>query len=195
MKRLVFKAVAVALVACSAAFATTLVALDVPGLTLASDTVVRGTVVSVEPHWSGDHARIFTDAEIRVTEVLKGSPSLTTLTAMQPGGEIGEVGQRIHGVATFKPGEDVILFLERRGPRFTVTGMTQGKFHIEPGTLVAHTSPDRDLALIDPNTHAATARPQVSMPLAELKALILANVPKLPAESTTPPKIPAKVSP
>ncbi len=195
MKRLVFTAVAMGLMAASAALATTLVALDVPGLTLASDTVVRGTVVSVEPHWSGDKARIFTDAEIKVTEVLKGSTSLTSLTAMQPGGEIGDVGQRIHGVATFAAGEDVILFLEKRGPRFTVTGMTQGKFRIEPGTLIARTSPDHDLALIDPGTHEATSRPPLSMPLAELKAQILANVPKLPPEAPANPKIPVMVTP
>ena len=56
MKRIVL--LAAALVA-GAASATTLIALDVTGLTETSDLVVRGSVVSVAAHWSGDNARIF----------------------------------------------------------------------------------------------------------------------------------------
>jgi len=188
--------VSVALVA-SAVGATTLLALDVAGLTTHSDLVVRGTIVSVAPHWSGDNSRIYTDAEVQVSEVWKG-PSTAALIAMQPGGEIGEVGQRIHGVATFTPGEEVVLFLERRGPRYTVTGMAQGKFRIEPGegkVIIAHTSPDADLAVLDPVTHAVVAKSPVSLPLEELKAQVKAALPKAPVEPTTP-KLPAtKVAP
>ncbi|MCA3013590.1 MAG: hypothetical protein INH41_14500, partial [Myxococcaceae bacterium] len=35
-----------------------------------------------------------------------------TVLVKQPGGVIGDVGQRVSGVATFAPGEEVVLFLE-----------------------------------------------------------------------------------
>ncbi len=186
MKRLVL---VIAAIVATAAGATTLLPLDVSRLTTHSDLIVRGTIVSVAPHWSGDHARIFTDAEVHVTEVWKG-PSSTAITAYQPGGEIGEVGQRVHGVATFAAGEDVVLFLEKRGPRYTVTGMAQGKFRIEPNNI-AHTSPDADLAVIDPITREVVSKPPVSMPLEQLKAQVIAALPKAP--DTTTPKIPVVI--
>jgi hypothetical protein len=174
---------AVALVA-GAATATTMVALDLTALTSASDAVVRGRIVSVAAHWSGDHARIFTDADLEVADVWKGSSTLKTLTATQPGGEIGEVGQRIHGVATFTVGEDVVVFLERRGPRYTITGMAQGKFRIEGST--AQTSDAADLSLLDPVTHQPVSRPALSLPVDELKKQVLAAVLKAPVEPTNP---------
>ncbi len=188
------KRLTLALFALAATFAsaTTMLALDVTGLTWASDAVVRGTIVSVEPHWSGDNARIFTDAEVQVTEVWKGASTIKTLTAMQPGGEIGDVGQRIHGVATFTPGEDVVLFLEKRGPRYTVTGMTQGKFRIEAG--VASTAPDTELSLLDPATHQPVSRPPLSMPLDTLKAQVKAAILQAPVEPNNP-KSPGTVKP
>lgn len=184
MKRL---SLALTVLAATLASATTMLALDVTGLTYASDAVVRGTIVSVEPHWSGDNARIFTDAEVQVTEVWKGPSTLKTLTAMQPGGELGDVGQRVHGVATFAPGEEVVLFLEKRGPRFTITGMAQGKFRIEGG--VASAAPNSELALLDPATHQPVSRPPLSMPLETLKAQVKAAVLQAPVEPKNP-KVP-----
>lgn len=179
----------IAVFAATVARATSMLALDVSGLTQASDLIVRGTIVSVAAHWSGDHARIFTDAEVHVTQVWKGPPSTKAITVMQPGGEIDDVGQRIHGVATFRAGDDVVLFLEKRGPRYTVTGMAQGKFLVEPsadGTLIARTSHDADLALVDPVTRQYTARPPLSMPLDELKTQVRAALPRVPLEPTNP---------
>lgn len=162
----------------TAGWATTLVALDVPGLTQVSDVVLRGRVTKVEPRWSGDRARIFTFAEVELLQPLKGDAQ-KTVQVTQPGGVIGDVGQHVAGVATFTPGEEVVLFLERRGPYFTVTGMVQGKFKVErsaDGKATARQSDELDALLLDPVTHQPTVRPALALPLESLEALVRKSV-------------------
>ena len=110
--------------------ATTLVKADLAALTRSSDAVVVGRVLSVKSRFSQDRARILTDSEIAVSQTLKGQVA-PTLVVMQPGGEVGEVGQRVAGVARFAVGEEVAVFLEKRGERYFVVGLAQGKWRVE----------------------------------------------------------------
>jgi hypothetical protein len=143
------------------ASATTMVALDVDALSQTADAVVRGKVVSVTARWTSDHTRIITDTVLEVSEAWKGAPK-RLITVMQPGGEVGEVGQKVEGIATFQVAEEVVLFLETRGERFTVTGMAQGRFRVERSSdgLATYVRQDQaaDLFLIDPASHQPTAR-------------------------------------
>jgi hypothetical protein len=69
--------------------------------------------------------------EIQVSETLKGSPRKTVMVR-QPGGVVGNIGQRVDGVASFDQGEEVVVFLARRpDDSFVVQGMAQGKFRVE----------------------------------------------------------------
>jgi hypothetical protein len=174
-------------------WATTLLSLDVAGLARSSDVVVRGKVVSVAPRWTKDHGRIITDTEVDVTEAWKGAPS-KRITVMQPGGEIGEVGQRVEGVATFKPGEEVVVFLEARGDRFTMAGMAQGRFVVErssDGTAsFARQDQCADLYLVEAATRQAVSPAPLALSVDALKKQVLALA---PAESTGP--APVKVAP
>ena len=180
------------------AWATTLLALDVPGLTRMSDAVVRGTVVRVEPRLSGDGARIMTDAEIQVSEVLKGAPGPVAI-AMQPGGEVGDVGQRVDGVARFTVGEEVVAFLEARGGRWLVTGMVQGKFRVERSSdgRAAFVRADSagDSVLLDPVTHQPVSRPAPVMTLDELRAQVKAALPPATQPPLTPGPTPVTPTP
>jgi hypothetical protein len=157
------------------ASATTMLRADLPELTRSSDTIVHGTVRRVESRWSGDGRRILTDVEIQVTETLKGQAGGTVLVT-QPGGRVGDIGQRVSGLASFTPGEEVVVFLERRGTRsFRVAGMAQGKYKVqrsEEGTRVLAVPEPTDALLVDPDTRQPTTSALQALSLAELKASI-----------------------
>ncbi|HEX4622402.1 MAG TPA: hypothetical protein VH208_12635, partial [Myxococcaceae bacterium] len=81
-------------------------------MTASSPLVVRGTVGASEAHWDPAHHRIFTYTEIRADEEIKGHAS-PVLLIRSPGGEAEGIGQRVEGSPVFRPGESVVLFLER----------------------------------------------------------------------------------
>lgn len=197
MKHLTTYALPAALLA-AAAWATTLLALDVAGLTRLSDAVVRGTVVRVEARLTGDGARIMTDAELQVSEVLKGAPGPVVIV-MQPGGEVGDVGQHVDGAARFTPGEEVVAFLEARGDRWLVTGMVQGKFRVERSSdgraAFARAEPAGDSVLLDPVTHQPVSRPAPVLTLDALRAQVKAALPAAPQPPATPGPTPVTPTP
>lgn len=167
-----------ALVLASVAFATTLLAVDVPRLTRDADLIVMGTVRSSSARFSGDGRRVVTDTEIEVSQALKGTPDGAKVTVMQPGGVVGSVGQRVEGTAGFRVGEEVVVFLNRRGnTRFDVTAMAQGKFRVErssDGSAVYAVPEVASVRRVDPLTQNETASLLKSMPLQQLKAAIAA---------------------
>ena len=167
------------------ASATTMLALDVAGLSRTSDSVVIGTVSRVSSRWTGDHARIVTEVELTVVEAWKGQAP-QTLVFSQPGGEVGDIGQRVDGAASFVVGEEVVLFLEARGGEFTVTGLAQGRFKVERSKDGKSASVRQDqcagLFLLDAATRQPVSRSGQVMPLEDLKRQIVAG-------STSPAKL------
>jgi len=158
------------------AAATTMLRIELSELAQTSDTVVHGTVRRLESRWSGDRTRIVTDVEIQVTETLKGQAGSTVLV-VQPGGRVGDIGQVVHGLASFSEGEEVVVFLERRGTSaFRVTGMAQGKYQVrrsaDERSALAVPESTGDALLLDPVTRQPTATAQRTLTLEELKAAI-----------------------
>lgn len=154
--------------------ATTVLRADVPALTRLSDTVVRGRVVSLQSHWTGDGLRIVTDVRLEVAEALKGTPA-RTLTIRQPGGTVGTIGQKVSGLASFRKGEEVVVFLERRGPVHVVTGLAQGKFHLDrlqDGRVRATPDGSGDARVVDPHTHAPLTPDRAPRSLQRLRAQV-----------------------
>lgn len=157
------------------AAATTLVREDVASLTRTADTVVRGTVLRQASRWTRDGRRIVTEVEVSVAETLKGAAGEPTVRLLQPGGEVGELAQRVDGVARFRAGEEVVVFLRGQGPGPSqVVGMAQGKFRVERSadgrTARAVPEPLGDTVLLDPTTRQATAEtPRPTLPLEELR--------------------------
>lgn len=167
---------AFALLAGLPAAATTMLRIDLPELAQGSDTVVHGTVRRTESRWSADKRRIVTDVEIEVTETLKGQAGSTVLV-VQPGGRVGDIGQIVHGLASFSEGEEVVVFLERRGTSaFRVMGMAQGKYQIrrsaEDRSVLAVPESTGDSLLLDPSTRQPSAIAPKTLTLEELKAAI-----------------------
>jgi len=168
-----------------AASATTLIAMDVPALTRASDLIVRGTVVRVEPRWTQDKSRIITDNEILVSQILKGNLTGKTIVAMQPGGVVGDVGQAVHGVAKFNLGDEVVVFLEKRGERAFVVGLAQGRFVVDrSGKEPMVRGGEEELYLVDARSHQPVEAPIKPMTLEALTALVRQSLG--PAQTVTP---------
>ncbi|WP_342381094.1 hypothetical protein NVS55_15600 [Myxococcus stipitatus] len=159
------------------AAATTQLRMDLSQLSLQSDAVVHGVVRRVESRWAGDGQRIVTDVEVEVVEPLKGQPGGTVLLT-QPGGEVGDIGQVVHGLASFKTGEEVVLFLRKRGAKaFRLSGQAQGKYQVQRGEVgkpaMAVPEPTEAL-LLDPVTRQPTASVEKPRTLEDLKAAIRA---------------------
>ena len=102
---------AVALLISSSALATVVLALSMEELTARAPLIVHAVAQGSNVAWDEPHAKIWTWTELSVKETLKGEVT-THVVVKQPGGVVGEVGMEIAGIATFKPGEEVVLFLE-----------------------------------------------------------------------------------
>ncbi|MBL8950133.1 MAG: hypothetical protein JNK82_05115 [Myxococcaceae bacterium] len=165
-----------AFIAAPASFATTLVALDFNMLTRASDAIVVGKVTKVEPRLSKDGSRITTHFTVEVSDALKGD-KVQLVEIVQQGGIVGDMGQKVAGTVPLKAGEEIVGFLERRGPsRFMFTGMAQGVFRVERSTDGAATfavqAAEGDVMLLDPVTRAPVSRGTEPMKLDDLKARV-----------------------
>jgi len=166
------------LVAAGQARATSMVYQDLSALTQSSDAVVHGTVKKTESRWSGDHQRIITEVSIDVSEFVKGRGA-KTVVVVQPGGEVGGIGQKISGLASFAEGEEVVLFLERSGAeKYRVAGMAQGKYRVERSSdkTAAFAVPEStgDAMVVDPQTSEPVQIDRQPMDLAALKAKVKA---------------------
>lgn len=184
----------VGLAVASVASATTMLEQGVAALTKASAVVVRAKVLASQARWTADHARIVTDTEVELVDAWKGAPA-ARVVVMQPGGIVGELGQKVAGAARFTVGEEVVLFLEPRGDRYTVTGMSQGAFHVERSSdgKTAFARQDLDEALLlDPVTRQPIAGPREILTVEQLKARVLSAASTPP---TTPVQPPASTKP
>lgn len=113
--------------------ATLLRGLSLDNLCSRSGVIVRGEVVARAAAWKG--GRIYTRVSLRVIHSLRGSlqGSLRTgrtISFWHLGGRVGRHAQIVRGAPTFRQGERVLVFLNRRGGRLFVTGMAQGRFSI-----------------------------------------------------------------
>lgn len=178
-----YRALVVMLCAGSAE-ATTMFPLSIEELARSSHAVVHARVRRIHTRWTADRARIETETELEVKYVWKGTPGKIILVT-QPGGEVGPIGQRVAGTASFEPDEEVVLFLEERGLRFTVTGFMQGKFHVDRQGSALNASQDTgDVAFLNLNTGQQIARRPLALPLEILRRRVMGTV-----TSTQPPAL------
>jgi hypothetical protein len=110
----------------------------VPAMTLdeiadASQTIVRGNVVSLVPHWNEAHTTIYTTVTIEPLEYMKGEQGGGQVVFDVPGGIVGDLGLAVSDVPEFKVGEDVVVFL--RPEYFQIVGWRQGKLTVRDGMV------------------------------------------------------------
>lgn len=114
----------------SVAQATTARRASLTELVHGSDLVLLGTTEEQESFWDG--GRIYTRSTVRVEEVWAGTaPKGETVDVLTLGGVVGDLGQRVSGVAKLPVGGRVVLFLQsdKRG-RYRTLGMSQGVTHV-----------------------------------------------------------------
>jgi hypothetical protein len=96
-----------------------------------SSQIVRGRVSSVRSFWNESGSKIFTEVFVSVDETYKGPP-LREARVLQLGGIVDHVNMHVEGALSWKPNEEVLLFLEPSiSGAFAVSGFSQGKFAIE----------------------------------------------------------------
>jgi hypothetical protein len=115
---------------------------DVESLTASADAVVHGRVVRRASGWAPGGGQIFTTVVLRRIEAWKGSTP-DDVAVLVSGGEVGELAQIVQGAATFRDGEEVVVFLRRRTQgAYGVERMALGKFSV-PGTSPTRALRDR----------------------------------------------------
>jgi hypothetical protein len=110
------------------AAATTLEKMSVEQLTRAAQVVVRARCASSKSQW--DRSGIWTVSSFEVEEAWKSNVQ-GGLQVHAPGGHAGEVIATVAGVPHFRPGEDVVLFLERmRNGNWGITAWGEGTWRV-----------------------------------------------------------------
>ena len=114
-----------------AARASVVMPLGLDSLIDGSDRIALGRVESQVSRWTTDHSAIYTDVTVRVLQPLKGEVVAGgTVTVRREGGVVGNIGMKVSGAARFAEGEEVLVFLERRGEALWTVGMAQGKMRV-----------------------------------------------------------------
>jgi hypothetical protein len=161
---------AAVLVVCAApAAAATFVATSVEEAARSSEAVVRGRVVSSASRLTRDGRGVVTEVEVAVDSAWKGAPD-ATVRFVVPGGRAGRIAQVVDAAATFDEGEEVVVFLGRRGPAWRVMGHALGKYRVVGGEARSAAAD----AEVVPRVLAAGERAVGTMPVAELERRVRA---------------------
>lgn len=110
------------------AYASVVLAYDLPTLTKDAELVVKGTVKKTESKWVGK--RIVTEVTLTIDQTLKGSPASSEVVLYTLGGVVDGVGMKVSGMATFTPKEEVVVFLKSYKGNYSTLGLGQGKYKL-----------------------------------------------------------------
>jgi hypothetical protein len=144
--------------------AATFVQTSVEAAARGSDAVVHGKVLSRTSRMTEDGRAVYTEVEIGVGSAWKGAPDEVVRVFVR-GGRVGRVAQVVDGAAAFEDGEEVVVFLSRRGAAWRVTGNALGKYRVDGGMA----RPSLAEADVIPRALAAGERAVGAMPLDELE--------------------------
>ncbi len=118
------------LAAGAAGRATVLLPADLGTLVRGSEAVVHGRVTAVRAEWADGRRRIDSLVTLAADAYFKGDFG-PTVTFRVPGGQIGRYRSVMVGAPVFHEGDDVVLFLNARGPSMPyVLGLSQGVFRV-----------------------------------------------------------------
>lgn len=146
--------------------------LDLAQMTEQADRIVVAEVVSTKSSWDPSHRTIRTTIELKVGEVWKGASAEREII-VQPGGTVGDVEMRVHGMPEFTTGEKTLLFLA--GQQATrVVGMSQGKRPLRwtGKQWMAEMAEHSALVRRDAQGRLQSAMPEPAMALDELRQRI-----------------------
>ena len=155
------------------AAATTLARMSVAQMSRAAQVIVRAQCEANATGW--DAGEIWTFTTFEVEEVWRGEAS-AQISVRLLGGRAGNVTSSVAGIPRFRPGEEVVLFLERteRGD-FSIVSWEQGTFRIRRDIGTGGESATQDtaaLATFDPGTRRFEAGGIVHTPVDFLHAQV-----------------------
>lgn len=96
----------------AAAEASTFGRVGLDYLVAENETIVVGKVVATRSYWNPTRTFILTDAQVSVSQTLKGQAA-DEITVTLPGGNVGELTSVLVGGAALVPGRRYVLFLDR----------------------------------------------------------------------------------
>ncbi|MEZ4471765.1 MAG: hypothetical protein R3F60_13390 [bacterium] len=157
-----------------AAHGATVQRFDLSRLAELADAIIVGRVIDTEARFEG--TRIVTRARVQLDACLKGDPG-SVVVVETLGGEVDGLGQVVSGMARFKAGEQVALFLERHGAdAWRTVGLAQGKLTVDIGPLGVRLVRDLDgLSLVQRGPDGRLI-PAPDLPAAEDMAGFLADL-------------------
>jgi hypothetical protein len=132
------------------ASATTLERMSIAKMTQHAQLVVRAQCLANSVAW--DRGEIWTFTSFEVEDSWKGAPigAAQQVTVRLLGGSVGNLTSTVSGVPRFRPGEEVILFLQTttRGD-FSIVSWVQGTFRIHRDTRSDSEIVVQDIAAFD----------------------------------------------
>jgi hypothetical protein len=138
-----------------------------------SDLILTGRVVALRSAWNDQRSEIYTDAEIAIDEVWKGSPPDDSVTVRTLGGSVDGISFSANGAARFDLDERVVIFLVRHEDVYTPWGMLFGKYQILGSSPEAFA-----VGNLPPAVAGAQTYPQVSVSLSDLRAEVMSALAK-----------------
>src|SRR5579862_8848978 len=133
--------------------ATTLERMSLDQLARAAHTVVRARCASTSARW--ENGAIWTFSEFDLVERFKGNAP-ERIRVRSPGGRVGHISTRVEQAPEFRPGDDVVLFLEASaGGSYGVTAWAEGTFRIRKASEASRelvTEDSSGAAVFDPVT-------------------------------------------
>lgn len=161
----------------AAARATTIQRMSLAKMAQAAPAIVRALCTGNSVAW--DAGEIWTFTSFTVEETWRGeTPARITVRLL--GGSMGEITSHVSGVPRFRPGEDVVLFLQpTQRADFSVVSWEQGTFRIRggpdgSGELV--TQDTASFATFDPASRRFKVGGIHDMPLENFRARVQAAV-------------------
>ena len=133
----------------SDAMASSVLPLDLDGLSTRAERVVVGHVEKMESHFlAAGSQRIVTDVTLVVERPVLGDPAATRFVVRHLGGEVGKLGQLVSGEASYFVGERLVLFAAQRQGAYFAVGMAQGALpiHDDAAGVPCVTSPRRKVS-------------------------------------------------
>lgn len=124
------------LAAASVARSTTVIPPTFDALVSGANTIFVGEVMNVRAEWQatpGGRA-IVTFVTFRVEDVWKGDVGAVTQLSFM-GGEIGDIGMKVHGMPTFTMGQRDVLFVSGEARKVSpLVGLMYGRMRVERDT-------------------------------------------------------------
>jgi hypothetical protein len=102
---------AVLLAGCAVAASASMVKLSTENLVNNATLVITGTVEDVTSYPPDSRGVIYSEARVRVGDVVVGATDEDVVTVRYMGGQYGDLAMVVEVVPQFSPGEEVVLFL------------------------------------------------------------------------------------